>query len=265
MYANSVAARVFVVISLEKRTEDAHTSLVSLLKKEQSRGIDLGDLTAQVELVVDYSGSMKKRLRAQRGQPSEVQTVVERALALALSGLDDDGIVPVRFFQDFVFDAELITRDNYEGFVDSWTSRHKTGGTNYVPAMQAVLDKPARKPKLLQRLGLRRAAAEVAEADQPPKLVLFVTDGAPNDRKQTVRLLKECAPRPVFWQFIALGHKADYLRNLDTMGDRVIDNAGLVEWEDTVDMSDSEFFDAVIAEFFTQWLPAARAQGITRC
>ena len=106
------------MISLEKRTEDAHASLINLLKTEQSRGIDLGDLTAQVELVVDYSGSMKKRLRSHRGRPSEVQTVVERALALALSGLDDDGIVPVRFFQDFVFDPVLIDRDNYEGFVE---------------------------------------------------------------------------------------------------------------------------------------------------
>lgn len=253
------------MISLEKRAEDAQSSLISLLKKEQSRGIDLGELTAQVELVVDYSGSMRKRLRSQGGQPSEVQTVVERALALALSGLDDDGVVPVRFFQDFVFDAELITRDNYLGFVDAWTKNHKTGGTNFVPAMRAVVEKPARKPKLLQRFGLRRGTPEIAEADQPPKFVLFVTDGSPNDRKQTVALIKEYAPRPVFWQFVALGHKADYLRNLDTMGDRVIDNVGLVEWEDTLQMSDTEFFDAVIAEFFTQWLPAARAQGITRC
>ena len=252
------------MISLDKRTEDAHTSLVSLLKKEQSRGIDLGELSAQVELVIDYSGSMKKRLRASNGSASEVQTVVERALALALSGLDDDGIVPVRFFQDFVFDPVLITTDNYRGFVDEWTKHHKTGGTNFVPAMTAVLGPSVRKPKLAERLRLRRST-EVAEADLPPKLVLFVTDGAPNDRKQTVRLIKECAPRPVFWQFIALGHKADYLRNLDTLDDRAIDNVGVVEWEDTLDMSDTDFFDAVIAEFFTSWLPAARSQGITRC
>lgn len=252
------------MISLEKRTEDATSSLVSLLKTQQSRGIDLGELTAQVELVIDYSGSMKQRLRSQRGQPSEVQGVVERALALALSGLDDDGIVPVRFFQDFVFDPVLITVDNYRGFVDEWTKTHKTGGTNFVPALDAVLSKPARKPRLRDRFR-RKRSEDVAEADQPPKLVLFVTDGAPNDRKQTVQFIKDCSDRPVFWQFIALGHKADYLRNLDTMGDRVLDNVGVVEWEDTVDMSDTEFFDAVITEFFTAWLPAARARGVTRC
>ncbi|GAB2455054.1 vWA domain-containing protein [Jatrophihabitans fulvus] len=251
------------MISLEKRTEDAHGSLVNLLKTQQSKGIDLGELTAQVELVVDYSGSMKKRLRPQGGEPSEVQVVVERALALALSGLDDDGVVPVRFFQDFVFDPVMITRDNYRGFVDEWTKKNKTGGTNFVPAMRAVLDAPPRKRSLRDRL-FGRKQEQPAEADLPPKLVLFVTDGAPNDRKQTVQLIKECADRPVFWQFIALGHKADYVRNLDTMEGRVLDNVGVVEWEQTQDLSDSAFFDAVITEFFTQWLPEARAKGITR-
>lgn len=254
------------MISLEKRTEAAHGSLVSLLKAEQRKGIDLGELSAQVELVVDYSGSMKKRLRPSGGDPSEVQVVVERALALALSGLDDDGVVPVRFFQDFVFDPVMITRDNYRGFVDEWTKHHKTGGTNFVPAMQAVLaEAPRPKRRLRDRLLGRADEQPPAEADLPPKLVLFVTDGAPNDRKQTVQLIKDCAHRPVFWQFIALGHKAEYVRNLDTMTGRLVDNVGLVEWEQTQTLDDTAFFDAVIGEFFTAWLPAARAQGITRC
>ena len=248
-----------MTISLEKRTEDAQSAVISLLKKEQAKGIDLGELTAQVELCLDYSGSMKKRYRSQRGEPSEVQTVVDRALALSLSGLDDDGVVPVHFFQDFVFPTEHVTRQNHAGFVDRWTQDHKTGGTNYVPAMEAALPPPTKRSGLLRR---KRAVGD--EKDLPPKLILFVTDGAPNDRKRTIEFVAGCSDRPVFWQFIALGYKADYLKDLDTMGNRVVDNVGLIEWEETTAMSDTEFFNAVIGEFFTGWLPAARQEGITR-
>ena len=68
-------------VSLEKRTADAEASVVSLLKREQARGIDLGELVAQVEIAIDFSVSMRHRYRS-----GEVQTVVERALALSLTG-----------------------------------------------------------------------------------------------------------------------------------------------------------------------------------
>ena len=103
-----------------------------------------------------------------------------------------------------------------------------------------------------------------AEKDAPPKLVLFVTDGAPADRALTTKLVVDAAPRPVFWQFIGLGYKPAFMAKLDTMGNRVVDNVGLVEYADTLAMTDAEFFDAVIGEFFTGWLPEARRLGITR-
>ena len=249
------------MISLEKRTEDAQASLISLLKTEQAKGIDLGELTAQVEIAIDFSGSMRSRFKPPKGGgPSEVQTVVERALALSLSGLDDDGVVPVHFFHTEAFDPVLVTADNHAGFVDAWAEGRKMGQTNYGPPIRAILDGSSKKRG---RFGRRSVDLE-AEKDAPPKLVLFVTDGAPADKPLTTKLVLDAASRPVFWQFIGLGYAPDFMAKLDTMGNRVIDNVGLVEYSDTLAMTDTEFFDAVIGEFFTQWLPEARRLGITR-
>lgn len=250
-----------MTISLEKRTEDAQASLISLLKKEQAKGIDLGELVAQVEIAIDFSGSMRPRFRAPKGGgPSEVQTVVERALALSLSGLDDDGVVPVHFFHTDAFDPVLVDAGNHSGFVDAWAAGRTMGQTNYGPPITAILGGVPKKRGLFRRSGPDLEA----EKDAPPKLVLFVTDGAPADKAVTTKLVVDAASRPVFWQFIGLGYKPDFMAKLDTMGNRVVDNVGLVEYSDTLAMTDTEFFDAVIGEFFTQWLPEARRLGITR-
>jgi hypothetical protein len=66
-----------MAISLEKRTENATTAVISLLKEEQAKGNDLGDLTAQVILALDFSVSMDGRYKNH-----EVQELVERSLAL---------------------------------------------------------------------------------------------------------------------------------------------------------------------------------------
>jgi hypothetical protein len=252
-----------MTISLEKRTADAEASIISLLKKEQDRGIDLGELVAQVEIAIDFSGSMSRRYKSHDGQPGEVQTVVERALALSLSGLDDDGVVPVHFFHSTDFPAELVDRSNYAGFVEEWASRHRMGGTNYAPTIRNILGGTEKKKGLFGRKKVSNGDLE-AEKDQPPKFVLFVTDGAPADRGATTQLLVEAASRPIFWQFIGLGYAPAFLEKLDTMGNRVIDNVGLLEYSDTLEMTDAEFFDGIIREFFTSWLPEARRLGITR-
>lgn len=252
------------MISLDKRTEDAESSIISLLKKEQARGVDLGELSAQVEIAIDFSGSMLTRFRTDGDRPSEVQTVVERALALSLSGLDDDGVVPVHFFHNRDFPAELVDRTNYVGFVDRWAAQHRMGGTAYGPTIGNILGGVAKnkifgKPKVL-------ATPEVLEAekDAPPKFILFVTDGAPADQGAVTKMLVEAAARPFFWQFIGLGYSPAFLSKLDTMGNRVIDNVGLTEYQDTLSMTDEQFFDDIIGEFFGKWLPEARRLGITR-
>jgi hypothetical protein len=180
----------------------------------------------------------------------EVQGLVERCLALSLSGLDDDGNVQVFFFDHRAYRPETVDETTYRGFVDNWRQGRDMGGTNYVPVMRNIVafadEKGMTKPGM------------------PPIFVLFVTDGTPDDRDETTKFLVNVANRPIFWQFLGLGYSPKFLKKLDEMRGRVTDNVGLTEMKDTLKMSDAEFYDEIIREFFGSWLPDARVKGITQ-
>jgi hypothetical protein len=228
-----------MAISLEKRTENATGALISLLKAEQAKGNDLGDLTAQVVLAIDYSLSMDGRYRNR-----EVQDLVERSLALSLSGLDDDGDIQTFFFHDGIFPPEVVSEKNYNGFVDNWKRGKRMGATDYLPCIRAIR-------KYLADNGMTRPG-------MPPVLVLFVTDGATRNESGIKQELINASGDPVFWQFMGLGYSPQFLEDLDTMGGRVLDNVGLFVVNDSKSMSDEKFYGDIISEFFSKWLPAAR-------
>ena len=239
-----------MTVSLQKRTDAAKTSIVNLLKQQKAEGIDLGELVAQVIIAIDFSYSMN--LRYDNG---EVQEAVERALALSLSGLDDDGTIQVFFFDDDSYKMESVTEQNYQGFVSNWASRHSMGRTNYAPTIRDIVKFASGKKKLFRR--------STDMADQAPVFVIFVTDGEPYDQEATKRELTSAAHLPIFWQFLGLG-KVPFLNKLNTLSGRTIDNVGLTKMDDMSDMDDVAFFNSIIGEFFTKWLPEAREQGITR-
>ncbi len=237
-----------MAISLEKRTENATGALISLLKKEEARGNDLGELTAQVILALDFSGSMEHRYRSRHGEPSEVQELVERALALSLSGLDDDGDIQTFFFHGNVFNPEVVSEQNYRGFVDNWASRNRMGGTDYLPCIQSIR-------QFAHRNGMTAKG-------KPPVFVIFVTDGETRNERKIQQELIGASGEPIFWQFMGLGYSPKFLEQLDTMGGRKLDNVGLFDVNNSQALSDDEFYGKTIEEFFGKWLPAARKAGV---
>lgn len=237
-------------ISLEKRTESAVISLTKVLQSEADKGNDLGELTANIILVNDYSYSMSERYD---GPVKEVQELGERVLAMSLSGLDDDGKVQVFFFDDKAYDPIEVTKSNYQGYVDRWRKpkfrgTRAFGGTDYLPVIEKIIDFTTSK-------GMLRPG-------QPPVLVVFMTDGSTSNEKRITDRLFDAAKLPIFWQFLGLGYSPTFLKKLDTMPGRAVDNVGLFEIPGVLSLTDEEFYDKVIAEFFPAWLPAARAAGI---
>lgn len=263
-----------MAIDLTKRAETAQKSLINMLKAEASKGNDLGDLTAQIVLVMDYSGSMGN-LYAN----GTVQDIAERVLGLSMSGLDDDQIVPVEFFSHEAFDVVEATPTNYQNFVENWrngttiappttttvrkglfgrkttvtTPGHtqyakQMGGTDYLVAINKVID--------------YLKDSDALTPGKPPVLVLFVTDGATSNESAIKHALIQAAGLPIFWQFLGLGYIPQFLSDLDNMGGRVVDNVGLFDASHVASMSDETFYDKIIAEFFPSWLPAARKAGI---
>lgn len=242
-----------MTIDLNKRTESAQISLVKLGEQAQADGKNMPDeLCARVVVAIDFSGSMKGRY-----QSGEVQTTVERVLALSLAGLDDDGDIQVHFFDTRAYDMEEVDKNSYVGFVDNWRRGKTMGGTNYSGVIQNIITEAVGGKKKL--FGKRSSGAGSSSL---PTFVIFVTDGAPGDQGKAMQLLKDASDKPIFWQFLGLGYSPSFLKQLDTMGDRVVDNVGLTEMSQTRDMQDEEWFNEVLEEFVTGWIPAARSAGI---
>ncbi|MFF0597849.1 VWA domain-containing protein [Streptomyces antibioticus] len=198
---------------------------------------------AAVYLVVDRSGSMADYFR-----DGSVQHLADRVLGLCVN-LDDDGAVPLVFFDSRPYPIVDICLDQYEGVVarqhQFHGGEHTMGGTRYTLAMRAVID--------------HYLASEAGD----PALVVFQTDGAPQDEEATRLELARASKLPLFWSFVGFGpHRVPFLRQLDTLGGRAVDNAAYFHaGADPMSVPDADLYDGITAEYGT-WLAAARTKGI---
>ncbi|MFE0047313.1 VWA domain-containing protein [Streptomyces albireticuli] len=228
-------------VSLEKVRRTA-PGLVGLYETAGTALLERGVAgeRAAVYLALDHSASM-------RGFYADgtMQHLAEQALGLS-AHLDDDGTVPLVFFSSGVDLIAEIGLGDYTGRIEALRSRLDWGGTCYAPAMKAIVEH------------YRKAGATT------PAFVVFQTDGEPWDRAETRRLLRETSGLPIFWQFVGFGPSTDlrFLRSLDTLTGRQLDNAGYFgAGTRPRGRSDAALYDRLLKEF-PDWLRAARASGL---
>lgn len=232
------------MITLDKVQEQApglvslaKTAAVSLTKH------NIAGQRAAVYLVVDRSYSMHPYYR-----DGSVQHLADQALGLSVN-LDDDGLVPLVFFDTRPYPLVDVRLGEHEGVVarqhELFGGEGTMGGTQYAAAMQVVVEDYARS------------------ATTDPALVIFQTDGAPQDASTAAMLLTRYAKRPLFWAFIGFGPtEVAFLKRLDTLEGRAVDNASYFHaGARPRDIADSVLYDAITGEF-AAWLPAARAAGV---
>lgn len=202
----------------------------------------LGNQRAAVYLVIDHSRSMSRYFK-----DGSVQALAERVLALA-AHFDDDGTVPVIFFDTTARPAVDIDVAGYQGSIDRIKAgAGPMGATNYAAAMRAVIEHH-RQPG--------------------PAFVVFQTDGSPTSKRETTEVLCEAAHLPIFWQFIGFGDdEFAYLRRLDDLpvpSKRIVDNAGFFPaGPEPQSVPDDVLYDNLMAEF-PSWLAAAREAGVLK-
>lgn len=240
-------------ISIEKIQSHAP----GLLQQYQKAGFNvskhgLEDESLAVYLVLDRSLSMKRHY-----QDGAVQYFAERILGLA-AHFDDDGKVPVAFFASGLDGMDELDLEDYEGKIDK--AHQKLGrmtGTNYAVAMDAVVQHYTTTGKNV------------------PALVVFQTDGSPQNRKLAARTLCKYAPLPIFWKFVGFGEDRVYdydddeglgfLQKLDDIPVpkyRPIDNADFFAvGRDPRSMRDSELYNRLLEEV-PGWLVEGRRLGI---
>lgn len=229
--------------SAPARTADqVPAGLVSLVKTA-AVSLTKAGLTGQraaVYLVLDHSGSMRPFYRS-----GAVQRLAEQALGLS-ANLDDDGTVPTGYFgstAEAMFDVYL--NSCYVDVIDRTHPDVRWGSTNYVAAMQNVIDEH------------RRSGATA------PGLVIFQTDGAPDDRAATERALRDASDQPIFWAFVGFGDNIHFLERLDDLRGRKVDNASFFHARNPAQVTDTELYDGITHEY-ASWLAAATAAGIVR-
>lgn len=218
------------------------------LKKEAGISLkknNLEGVKAAVYLVLDHSGSMRPYYKNHT-----VQDFTEKVLAIG-NLLDDDGEVPIILFDSYAREPYTAHLDNSAGVVDDMLSKSgHMGTTSYADAMQAVVKHYN------------------ASGTTQPALVIFQTDGSPDNRREAERVMCEAAELPIFWQFVGFGNDSfDFLKKLDDLAvpqKRVIDNADFFPaGNDPKSLDTSALYDSLLTEF-PGWLKQAKIQGIVQ-
>jgi len=76
------------------------------------------------------------------------------------------------------------------------------------------------------------------------------------------RVLIDSSNKPIFWQFVGIG-RANYgiLKKLDTLSNRVVDNANFIELDNINSITDEKLYDMLLNEL-PKWLEEVKQVGI---
>ena len=223
-------------INLKKSVISLDKSLISLEKKS---GLSFADHRAKVAVVMDYSGSMSFLYRS-----GAIQEVLTRLMPLALR-FDDNGELDVWLFHHHYYRVESMDLNNFENYVkDEITSKnYRMGTTSYAPVLEDVL---------------RKYFVEDAATSNIPTFVVFITDGANDDKRATNEIIKESSYKNIFIQFVGIGNERfEYLEKLDDLTGRPVDNTGFIKVSDMARLSDEQLFDLLLDQY-PDWLKNKR-------
>jgi hypothetical protein len=175
--------------------------------------------------------------------------------------MDDNKEIDVYAFNHNSHYVGTANERNIDGYVnDVFLRQVRVGGsTNYSKVMNDIVKKFGGQQSGLSKLFSKKGAPIV------PTLVFFITDGEVDydDKYNAEQIIKASSDKPIFWQFVGIGGESDFrfLKGLDDMGGRVLDNADFFEVEDPNVVSDEWFYEQILNEF-PDWIVEARAKGI---
>lgn len=229
-------------LSLEKqeslKTLNLRKDMITSLCLEKK---ELSNLTARVSVVLDFSGSMETLYRN-----GSVQRIIDRVLPLALK-FDDNGELEAWLFSNNCDRINDISVNNYFNYIsnEKLLNKYRMGGTNYAPVIEDVVAKYVKE-----------------EPSNLPTYVIFITDGDNFDKEKATKAITKASKENIFWQFVGIGNNNfSFLKKLDEMEGRYIDNANFFPVNNLDNMSDEELYSKLLAEY-PEWIREATKKGI---
>jgi hypothetical protein len=243
----------------EKLIDLSKKAAISLTKKGLSGEI------ARVGLALDISASMTQQYKT-----GSVQRVTERCLALAMN-FDDNGAADVFVFGQNNYTIGEIAKENFYDFVNReiYKKRSLEGGTNYAGVMLRIIEHYFPDAVTYKKSGFLGTKRELIVDSskyrkQEPVYIIFVTDGNCGDSNESTEVITKASELGVFFQFVGIGNERfKYLKELDNLGGRFIDNANFFQVKDIDKTSDDELYDKLLTEF-PSWIKEARGKGVIR-
>lgn len=270
-------------VSLDKVEREA-PHLVSLVKatgvRLEKNNFDPEKSKAAVVATIDKSGSTEPLFAPTQKYPDgEIQHVADLAFAAGLV-FDDDGDVPVSFFDNAVRNKGNIDLSNCLKYVAKSGVR-PGGGTSYISALNWIIDeagfsgvdlsstrehveqhKSGMFGKKTTSTTLERLPQRVRATAAYPVFAIFITDGEPtDDQQQIVNLVHDMSQLPIFVQFIGVGqHNFKFLSYLDEMEGRFVDNVNFFDAKKA--SNQDQMLAGLLDEFSTSYYPEAKSKGL---
>jgi len=243
-----------IMVDLEKKAPPA---LVSLAKSArvvlEKRGMSTH--VAAVGLCLDISGSMQNLFSG-----GVVQGLIERVMGLGLN-FDDNGAIDIFAFGVGAHDLGEFKAESFKDAAGRVIQ--KTGfepGTRYAPAIRTILGHYGFKTGMLAGL----FGSKKAEPRDQPVYMLFVTDGENSDHEEAKKAIIDASKFPIFFQFVGIGGgQFSFLRELDTMDGRFIDNANFFEVSDPTAVPEGQLYDQMVTEY-PSWVDKAKEKNLLR-
>jgi len=192
-------------------------------------GVSFDKLKSRVNLVLDYSGSMYDLYKN-----GTVQRVITKILPLALK-FDDNRELDCYLFSDSFRKVRGCTESNYANYVKDIIKPKDEAmrGTYYAPVLNKI---------------------HKNDSSKIPTFTIFITDGDNSDPAMTDDIIRQSCTDNGFIMFVGIGNaEFRYLRRLDTLDGRPVDNTGFVRFDDISKVDETTLYERFLYEY-ASWL-----------
>lgn len=199
----------------------------------------------QLVFALDYSGSMENQGGHHNGyklySTGKIQKVIEMLFAIS-KGLTSEQNIDMFLFEKKSNRLPQITQTNYLNYVSQEIGKYQIGGTDIFAPIEDI-DK-----------NYKQISKNV--------FVILITDGENNEEVSNQKIkeyFKANDNTSIFWQFVGLGAKFDFLESLE----KIASNVSFFALNDVQTISNETLLDRLLQRF-PAWYEESKTKGLIK-